>query len=192
MYSVFREMYTRYWCRLGVISDCPGTLLPLCKLFEDLVFRHARSRVCAPRVAYPPPPPPPACRYAPGVCEHLLSLGVAPLRIAFPWIRYAFSGYLEIREVLLLWDRVIGFDCLELLPVLSAAIVVFRAQSVRQATRAEQIACVAARGSARGVVHERGGPPRTTRALRSEIFAEASNLRVVVLLQYFLFAETPP
>ncbi len=78
------------------------------------------------------------------MCEHLFSLGVPPLRLAFPWIRFAFSGYLEVKEVLLLWDRVVGFDCLELLPVLAAAIVVFRAQSVRLATRAEQIACVAA------------------------------------------------
>ena len=37
-----------------------------------------------------------------------------------------FVEYLPVKEVLLLWDRVLGFDSLELLPLLAAAIFVFR------------------------------------------------------------------
>ncbi len=34
------------------------------------------------------------------------------LRLAFGWLMSAFSGYLDSREVLLLWDRVLGHTSL--------------------------------------------------------------------------------
>lgn len=87
-YPLFRAFYCRYLSRLHTISCQPTTLLPLCALFESLVF----SRV--PDVAY-----------------HLLQLGpdAAPLRVAFPWIVRGFVGYLRIDQVLYLWDRVLGY-----------------------------------------------------------------------------------
>lgn len=35
-------------------------------------------------------------------------------------------------QVLLLWDRLLGYDSLELLPVLAAAVLVFRAGLIMQ------------------------------------------------------------
>ena len=35
-------------------------------------------------------------------------------------------------QVLLLWDRLLGYDSLELLPVLAAAVLVFRADLIMQ------------------------------------------------------------
>ena len=36
------------------------------------------------------------------------------LRLAFGWLMSAFSGHLDSRELLFLWDRIIGFDSLEI------------------------------------------------------------------------------
>jgi len=51
---------------------------------------------------------------------------VQPLRLAFKWLVRAFSGYLSSEQVLLLWDRILGYDSVELLPILAAAIFSFR------------------------------------------------------------------
>jgi hypothetical protein len=48
----------------------------------------------------------------PELVEHLDGLGCEALGIALPWILTAFVGVLSVREVLNLWDRVIGFDTL--------------------------------------------------------------------------------
>ena len=57
---------------------------------------------------------------------HLLQLGCPPLHFAFHWIVNLFVEYLPVKEVLQLWDRILGFDSLELLPLLAASIFVFR------------------------------------------------------------------
>lgn len=43
-----------------------------------------------------------------------LLLFVCRLRIAFKWIVRAFSGYLSTDQLLLLWDRILGYDSLEI------------------------------------------------------------------------------
>ncbi len=40
----------------------------------------------------------------------------------------AFAGHLAVGEVLLLWDRIIGFDSLLPLPLLAVAVIAFRRQ----------------------------------------------------------------
>ena len=84
-YLIFRAMWARHWCKLNTVSTQSDTLLPLCKLFEDLIRR-----------------------YAPKVVFHMARLGVQPLRIAFPWIRFAFVGLLEVDEVCVPGDRARG------------------------------------------------------------------------------------
>jgi hypothetical protein len=92
----------------------------------------------------------------------LIHLGVEPLSIAFPWLVYAFAGYLPVAEVLCAWDRVIGLGSLEVLPVLAAAIFAFRADALAAAASAEE---------ARAVLRD------------------ASQLKVVPLLQMYLFCD---
>ena len=49
-----------------------------------------------------------------------------PLEIVFQWIFSAFVGFLSIEQVLYLWDRIIAYDSLELISILSAAIFIYR------------------------------------------------------------------
>ena len=58
-----------------------------------------------------------------------------------------------------LWDRIIGFDDLELLPILAAAIFVYRARWLLQANEPAHV---------------------------QRLLADATGLRVVPLLQLFL------
>jgi len=137
VYYVFREMWTRYWCKLQSISSSQGTLLPLLRLFEDLLQESA-----------------------PAVFWHLLRLQLNPCRIALPWIFSGFASYLPAEQTLLLWDRIIGFNNLELLAVTAAAVFVYRAKSLLQA-------------------HEK------SHAIR--LLDDATGLKVVPLLQLFLY-----
>ena len=63
----------------------------------------------------------------------------------------------------MVWDRVIGFDSLELLPLLAVAIFLFRSHTLLAATSAEEA---------------------------ERMLANCSELRVVPLLQAFLYS--PP
>ena len=64
----------------------------------------------------------------PEVCSHMGKLQCAPLQLALPWLVSAFVGHLEVDQVLLLWDRIIGFDSLLPLPLLAVAIISCRRQ----------------------------------------------------------------
>lgn len=50
-------------------------------------------------------------------CSHKISLQTdvfaSRLRLAFKWMVRAFSGYLSTDQLLLLWDRILGYDSLE-------------------------------------------------------------------------------
>uniref|UniRef100_A0A672J3P5 TBC1 domain family, member 19 n=1 Tax=Salarias fasciatus TaxID=181472 RepID=A0A672J3P5_SALFA len=87
LYSVFREMYIRYFFRLHSISSSPSGIVSLCLQFERLLQAHL------PQLFY-----------------HLRQNGAQPLRIAFKWMVRAFSGYLSTDQLLLLWDRILGYD----------------------------------------------------------------------------------
>jgi len=66
----------------------------------------------------------------PTLVLHLKSIKAEPLKLAYKWILYAFSGYLDPDQVLLLWDRIVGFDSLEIVSILAAAVFHFRATSL--------------------------------------------------------------
>jgi len=136
LYFAFRGMWTRYWCQLHAMSAAPGSLLPLVRLFEDLLME------CAP-----------------AVCFHLLRFEVYPARIALGWIASAFASFLPAEQTLILWDRIIGFDSLQLLPVLAAAVFVYRARWLLQASEPNHV---------------------------QRLLMDASGLKVVPLLQLFL------
>ena len=60
------------------------------------------------------------------LAEHLDSLGCPALQLAFPWMFGAFVGSLPVSELLHLWDRIIGWDTLLLLPVLAVSVLALR------------------------------------------------------------------
>lgn len=103
LYYVFREMYMRYFFRLHSISSHPQGIVALSLLFETLLQTHE-----------------------PELFFHLKSVGCQPLKIAFKWLVRAFSGYLSSDQVLLLWDRILAYNSLEMLSVLAVAIFSFR------------------------------------------------------------------
>jgi hypothetical protein len=67
-------------------------------------------------------------------------------------------------QVLLLWDRIIGFDNLNVLPILAAALFAFRSDSLLAAEDAAEV---------------------------SEIMSEFKRIKIVALLQHFLFSDSP-
>ncbi|XP_059170535.1 TBC1 domain family member 19-like [Physella acuta] len=103
LYFVFRHMYTHYFFRLHSISSHPQGIVGLSLLFENLLQAEE-----------------------PELFFHLKQVGCQPLRIAFKWLMRAFSGFLASDQVLLLWDRILAFDSLEILSVLAVAIFSFR------------------------------------------------------------------
>lgn len=142
MYPVFRELYTRHFCRLHVISDesTPSPALPaLCRAFEDML-QHAE----------------------PEICFHLLRLGVPALRLAAPWMIHAFVRHLEVEQVLLVWDRVIGYDSVLPLAIAAAAILSFRRDALLAAK---------------------------TPAHVMEAVEDLSQIQIVPLMQDFLFRD---
>eukprot|EP00826_Nyctotherus_ovalis_P010012 TRINITY_DN12656_c0_g1_i11.p1 TRINITY_DN12656_c0_g1~~TRINITY_DN12656_c0_g1_i11.p1 ORF type:complete len:409 (+),score=127.26 TRINITY_DN12656_c0_g1_i11:119-1345(+) len=77
LYYVFRGLYIRHLCYLHSISSSSQGIIALVRLFEDLLQI-----------------------YEPEVWFHMQQIGVSPLKVAFPWIFYAFSGYLEVEQVM--------------------------------------------------------------------------------------------
>uniref|UniRef100_A0A8C5GJV3 Rab-GAP TBC domain-containing protein n=1 Tax=Gouania willdenowi TaxID=441366 RepID=A0A8C5GJV3_GOUWI len=138
LYSVFREMYVRYFFRLHSISSSPSGIVSLCLQFEWLLQTHL------PQLFY-----------------HLRQIGAQPLRIAFKWMVRAFSGYLSTDQLLLLWDRILGYDSLEVVAVLAAAVFAFRAENLMEVT---------------------------SLASAEAVLADLSTLKVMPLIQIFLFA----
>ncbi|XP_010606762.1 TBC1 domain family member 19 isoform X2 [Fukomys damarensis] len=138
LYQTFREMYVRFFFRLHSISSHPSGIVSLCLLFETLLQT-----------------------YLPQLFYHLREIGAQPLRISFKWMVRAFSGYLATDQLLLLWDRILGYNSLEILAVLAAAVFAFRAVNLMEVT---------------------------SLAAAEAVLADLSTLKVMPLLQIFLFA----
>ncbi|KAH3840801.1 TBC1 domain family member 19-like [Dreissena polymorpha] len=103
LYYAFRAIYTRFFFRLHSISSHTQGIVCLSLLFENLLQTHEAE-----------------------LFFYLKSVGCQPLKIAFKWLVRAFSGYLSSDQVLLLWDRILAYNSLEILSVLAVSIFSFR------------------------------------------------------------------
>jgi Rab-GTPase-TBC domain len=127
VYMTFREMYKRYkhynlryFYNLHSVTNQSGSLLDLCILFENLLKQSDAE-----------------------LFFHLsYNLGINPIDIAFKWILYAFVGILEVDQVLLMWDRIVGFDNPSLLAVTAAELVVFRRDMLLASNDSHQVKVV--------------------------------------------------
>ena len=54
------------------------------------------------------------------------------MKIAFKWLMRGFADVLSIDQTLILWDRMIAFDSLEILPLFAVAIFYFRRSNLLQ------------------------------------------------------------
>lgn len=139
VYALTKMIYCKLWCKLNVISADEGCLLHLCKTFENFVLQSDLR-----------------------LYLHLIRLGISPLQIVLPWLQLAFVNYLEPDQVLLLWDRVIGYMDTTLLAALAAAIFLFKSNLLLDCDEAAEA---------------------------TAILLEGSRLKVIPLLQFFLFAD---
>ena len=117
--ATFRALYTRYFYKLTLLSTDTDSILSLSKHFEMLLLEKH-----------------------PTLFLHLIQCGIQPLKFAFRWITSGFAGYLEAEQVLLLWDRIIGFESLLLLSVAAAAVFEFRRGNLLQVQRSEEVEAV--------------------------------------------------
>ncbi|KAJ3099869.1 hypothetical protein HDU97_002698 [Phlyctochytrium planicorne] len=89
-------------------------------------------------------------------------LNVDPTQIAFRWMLYGFLGVMEIEQVLLLWDRILAYDRLQLLPAAAAAIFIFRRDMLMAARNDKEVEVV---------------------------FSDLQAIKVMPLLQHYLFVS---
>ncbi|KAJ3217959.1 hypothetical protein HDU67_006987 [Dinochytrium kinnereticum] len=137
-YMTFRELYVRYFYHLHTISLHPGGIVSLCAHFESFLRQLD------------------ACLFL----KLNFEFNCQPLKIAFRWMLYGFIGILDIEQVLLLWDRIIGYDKLQILPAVAASIFIFRREALMSA--------------------------KTERDVETA-FADLQAIRVIPLLQHFIF-----
>ncbi|KAI9101131.1 hypothetical protein DFS34DRAFT_648017 [Phlyctochytrium arcticum] len=142
VYMTFREFYVRYFHDLHTLSVNPQspTLPTLCKSFESLLKQQE-----------------------PYLFFHLTHhLNLPPISFAARWIMYAFVGVLDVEQVLLLWDRILGFGTqgLELLAVAAAAIFMFKADMLLKARHPRDV---------------------------EYAFSDFGAIRIIPLLQHFIF-----
>ena len=111
IYPLFVETYCRLLWRLHNITGHSDGITRLSATFEVLL--HER---------------------APSLVFHFATHQIDALSLVFKWMVFAFSGYLDADQVLYLWDRMIAFDSLLILPVAAVGILEFRASNLMQVT----------------------------------------------------------
>lgn len=74
------------------------------------------------------------------------------MRVVIKWIMRAFSGHLAPEQLLMLWDIILAYDSLEIVPVLALAIVVFRKENLMKVNTLANIEAVLADLSSIAVV----------------------------------------
>ena len=138
--DICRALFVRYWSVLGSIdSNLDGTVR-LFRLFEVLLLWNNCD-----------------------LYVYLCSIKVNPLDdIAISWICSAFTNFLDVEETLTLWDRIIGFDDLSLLPIVAVSIFMFHSEVLMGASNLQEV---------KQILH-------------------GKQLKVIPLLQCFLFQDT--
>ena len=84
------------------------------------------------------------------------------MNIAFPWMMYCFIGYLEVEQLFQLFDRLLGYNDLELLPILAASIIISKKNEIVKARSSIEI---------------------------EKIFKSLSWVKAIPLIQSFLFGR---
>ncbi|XP_063635735.1 TBC1 domain family member 19 [Cydia splendana] len=121
LYYTFRAFYIRYWHRLHYISTHPQGIVSLCLLYERLLEANE-----------------------PLLWIHFRNININPVRVVFKWLMRAFSGHLPPDQLLLLWDAILGYDSLEILPLLALAILSFRKENIFQVNTLQNVDAVLA------------------------------------------------
>ncbi|XP_076230802.1 TBC1 domain family member 19 [Calliopsis andreniformis] len=139
IYYTFRAFYLRYWFRLHTVSSHEQGIVALCLLFERLLQCHE-----------------------PLLWMHFRNIHIQPIKVVFKWIMRGFSGHLPPEQLLYLWDLILGYDSLEIIPLLAVTILSFRKENLMQVNNLQNVEAV---------------------------LADLSSLKVIPLLQLALLRE---
>ncbi|KAF5294999.1 hypothetical protein FQA39_LY13309 [Lamprigera yunnana] len=121
LYFTIRAFYLRYWFRLHKICGHYQGIVCLCLLFERLLQ-------CYDTVLW----------------HHLKKINIPPIRVVFKWIMRAFSGHLPPDQLLYLWDLILAYDTLEVIPLLAVIILIFRRANLLRVTTLPHVESVLA------------------------------------------------
>ena len=138
-YFLARNFYAKYMCYLHSLTSESNGIISLCRLFEDTLQAYQSEMVF-----------------------HLNQIGINPLKVALPWIFYSFVGYLEVEQIYLLWDRVLGYDTLDIIPLAAVSIFDYRAEAIMQAGNQDEF---------------------------YDLFYDMSQIHIIPILQNFLFIK---
>lgn len=61
------------------------------------------------------------------------------VKIVFKWIMRGFSGHLPPEQLLYLWDLILGYDSLEIIPLLAVTILSFRKENLMQVNNQQSV-----------------------------------------------------
>ncbi|KAF5286409.1 hypothetical protein FQR65_LT12589 [Abscondita terminalis] len=121
LYFTIRAFYLRYWFRLHKICGHYQGIVCLCLLYERLLQ-------CYDTVLW----------------HHFKKINIPPIRVVFKWIMRAFSGHLPPEQLLYLWDLILAYDSLEVVPLLAVVILIFRRANLLRVTTLQNIESVLA------------------------------------------------
>ncbi|XP_043482486.1 TBC1 domain family member 19 [Leptopilina heterotoma] len=121
MYYTFRAFYLRYWFRLHTVSSHGQGIVALCLLFERLLQCHE-----------------------PQLWAHFKNIHIHPVKIVFKWLMRGFSGYLPPEQLLYLWDLILGYDSLEIIPLFAVTILSFRKENIMQVNTLSNVEAILA------------------------------------------------
>ncbi|XP_044749874.1 TBC1 domain family member 19 [Coccinella septempunctata] len=121
LYFTFRAFYLRFWHRLHRVCGHPQGIVSLCLQFERML----------------------QC-YEPNLWHHFKKCHIHPLRIVIKWIMRAFSGHLNPEQLLTLWDIILAYDSLEIIPMLAVVILIFRKENLYKVTTLQNLEAVLA------------------------------------------------
>lgn len=69
----------------------------------------------------------------------VITINVISIRVVFKWLMRGFSGHLLPEQLLNLWDMIIAYDSLEVLPLLAVAILSFRKDNLLQVNTLQNV-----------------------------------------------------
>ena len=76
------------------------------------------------------------------IISYFSKTDIYPLQIAFPWIFYCFIGYLDVDQIFCVFDRMLGSKNLEILALLSVAIISNKEQSILNCQKYHEVMSV--------------------------------------------------
>ncbi len=69
----------------------------------------------------------------------VFELDIQPLDLAFKWILYAFVGIFEVDQILLLWDRIISYNSIDLLSLTAAALFYYQRDNLLKCQTSDEV-----------------------------------------------------